>query len=504
MPGRRARSAASSRASSANHVGVIDIGSNSIRLVVFDSLSRALQPIFNEKVLCGLGRGLERTRRLDEEGVTLALENLRRFAALARAMGVGRLEVLATAAVRDADNGRAFAATVKRRARLAVKVLSGDEEARLSALGVLSGMPDADGLMGDLGGGSLELVALERGRLGRHHATLPFGPLRLREFAGRGRGYLREMIDNALDELGWLGEVDGRSFYAVGGAWRALARLHMAHVGYPLRVIHHYMLPRGKAEDFADVIAHLGRDSLERISRVSRKRLEGLPYAALVLERLLKRARPKRLVFSGVGLREGCMFDLLPEAVRRRDPLIDGCEEVALRSARFAIGGETLFDWIEPLFARSPEATRRLRLAACLLGDIALAEHPDYRAEIAFLRVLRMPLTGVDHPGRAYLAIAVFTRYSGIAESDITGAAWQLLDEEQLREAYVLGLALRLAFTLSGGAPDVLRRAHLRVERTKISLVIARAHRALVAEAVERRLAALAAAFDRKPAVVVV
>ncbi|HTY70751.1 MAG TPA: Ppx/GppA family phosphatase [Alphaproteobacteria bacterium] len=482
---------------SAGPAGVIDIGSNSIRLVVYAGDERAPHPIFNEKVLCGLGRGLERSNRLNEEGVSLALANLSRFASLSKAMGVRHLRVVGTAAVRDADNGRDFVDEVRKRTGLKVEVLDGEEEARLSALGVLAGTPGANGLMGDLGGGSLELVQIKRGIIGKH-VTLPYGPLRLREITDR-RQLLLDVIDHRLEKIDWLDKAKGRDFYAVGGSWRGIARLHMAHVNYPLRVIHHYTLSRAKAEDFLDLIAGLSRESLERIGRVPRKRLEVLPIAALVLHRVLERAKPSRLVFSALGLREGCLFDRLSAAQRRRDPLLVAAEEIAGTSARFAVDGHALFAWMAPLFRKMSPEFDRLRLAACLLADIAWNEHPDYRAEIAFQRVLRMPMVGIDHPGRAFLALAVYTRYAGTAEGEVTGPAWMLLDEDRLRDAYRVGLALRLAFTLSGGTPDVLRRIALQRTEGQLRLRIPSRFSSMAGEAVERRFQALSEALDRKP-----
>jgi len=482
--------------SSAAPVGVIDIGSNSIRLVVYAGDERAPHPIFNEKVLCGLGRGLERSNRLHSEGVKLALDNLSRFAELVEAMNVKRLRVVGTAAVRDAEDGRDFVAEVRRRTGLKMETLDGEEEARLSGLGVVSGMPEADGLMGDLGGGSLELVTIKHGEIGRH-VTLPFGPLRLREITDR-RDALIDLVDHRLEKIDWLDKVKGRDFYAVGGSWRGIARLHMAHANYPLRVIHGYTLSRGKAEDFLDLIAGLSRESLERIGRVPRKRLEVLPLAALVLHRVLVRTRPSRLVFTALGLREGCLFDRLTPAQRRRDPLLAASEQIARENARFEVEGDALHEWLGPLFRKSSPDVERLRLAACLLADIAWNEHPDYRAEIAFLRVLRMPIVGIDHPGRAFLALTVYTRYAGTAEGDVTGPAWMLLGEERLRDAYTLGLGLRLAFTLSGGAPHVLRRVRLERGDGTIRLRIPKRTASIVGEAVERRFQALAQAIDCK------
>lgn len=485
LPGRRAR-----------HIGIIDIGSNSIRLVVFDGLSRIPHPLFNEKVMCGLGRGLERTGKLNPDGAVLALDNLARFAELSRAMGVRRLRVVGTSAVRDATDSRDFVAAVRRRAGLKVEVLDGKEEARLAALGVLSGIPDADGLSGDLGGGSLELVRMSHGTIGEN-ATLPFGPLRLREMVDKGRGRLRDTIDDRLATMRWLTRAGGRNFYAVGGAWRALARLHMAHTDYPLHVIHHYAIRRQKAEEFLDLVAGLSRESLERLTDAPRRRLETLPLAATVLGRILRRTKPEKLIFSAMGLREGCLFDELTPKLRRRDPLIAACEEVGASNARFPVDGRTLLDWIEPILRRANATRDRLRLAACYLSDIAWSEHPDYRADIAFLRVLRMPLTGIDHPGRAFLALSVFTRYDGAAEGGVTRPAWLLLSEDDLREAYLLGLGLRLAYTMSGGT-DLLRRARLETDAKGVRLVVAARHRALIGEAVERRLDAIGRALDRK------
>lgn len=480
--------------------GVIDIGSNSIRLVVFDRQAPGAPPVFNEKVLCGLGRDLERSGEIGPDAAAMAIANLARFAALARAMGVAHVDPVGTAAVRDAANGPQFVARVRRETGLTMRVLRGNDEARLSALGVLSGMPGARGAMGDLGGASLELVALDRGGIGRNE-TLPFGPLRLRAFADKRRGWLIDMIDDRLAALPWLDGAGGRDFIAVGGAWRALARLHMAHVDYPLRVIHGYAIGRSKAEDFLALVGMQGRESLERLAPVSRKRVDTLPLAALVLERVLRRIKPKRLVFSAYGLREGCLFDRLSAAERRVDPLIATARDHARRDARHDIDAQALVDWAAPLFKRGDGDRARLHLAAAILSDIAWNEHPDYRAETAFLRVLRMPLAGIDHAGRAFLALAVHTRYAGMDETEVTRPAFHLLDEDGLREAYRLGLTLRLAYTLSAGAGRLLRGTALSLGGKRLRLEVSKPRRVLVGEAVERRLEALARALDRKPAV---
>jgi exopolyphosphatase/guanosine-5'-triphosphate,3'-diphosphate pyrophosphatase len=472
-------------------VGVIDIGSNSVRLVVYDALSRAPVPLLNEKVLCGLGRGLGETGKLNPEGVESALAHLERFVALSRAIGVRRLDALGTAAVRDAEDGPAFAAEVRRRTGFAVRILSGEAEGRLSALGVIAGIPDAGGVVGDLGGGSVELVPVRHGRT-RKGATLPIGPLRLADLIGDERK-LRAAIERHVERLDWLRHRRNDALYAVGGAWRALARIHMEQTRYPIHVIQAYTLPRRDAEDFLGLVARLSRRSLEQIGAVSRKRLEVVPVAAEILRCIVVVMEPRRIVFSALGLREGHIYDLLPEPERRQDPLLVACEAMARGHPRFATGDGEIHAWLSAAFPR-PDPHRRLRYAATLLGDVAWAEHPDYRAEQAFRTVLYMAAAGLDHGERAFLAVALHARYGG-HESAIRDTVSRLIDDEALADARRTGLALRLAYTVCGGVPRLLRRASLAHERGSLVLRLPGRGPLQGGEAVERRLAALARAL---------
>ena len=493
MPRRRAR--AKGRPRRGGRVAVVDIGSNSLRLVIYDGIRRAPRMLFNEKVMCGLGRDLEATGRLHPDGVALAQANLQRFITLARDIGVARLDVLGTAAVRDASDGQAFVAEIEKRHRLRVKVLAGAEEGRLSAYGVIAGIPDAQGIVGDLGGGSVELIPVA-GRQVNAAATLPIGPLRLAVHAGDDRK-LRDVIDKHLAGIGWLGaRGEGAAFYAVGGAWRALARIHMEQTQYPLHIIQNYTLPRGEAEDFLDVIARLSKKSLEKMTTVSRKRLDVVPIAARVLQRLLRRSAPKELVFSAFGLREGHIYSLLGAPAQRGDPLLAACRDLGEATRRFGSDGTELFTWTTPLFAEEGEERRRLRHAAALIADIAWHEHPDYRAAQALRTVLYLPVAGIDHAERAYLAATIYARYGG-GENGAEVLHW-LLDEEALATARVTGMALRLGYTLSGGVPSLLARSKLAVDGGTLVLSLAPSAARRYGESVQRRLDALGRSLGKR------
>jgi len=476
---------------------VVDIGSNSIRLVVFDRLARAPLLLFNEKVLCGLGRGLDETGKLNEAGVESAMVNLVRFVRLARAMGVTKLDMLATAAVRDASDGEAFVAALRRRCGVPVRTISGAEEAKFSALGVISGCMTADGMMGDLGGGSLELVGLDKGKLGAH-ATLPLGPLRVGEIAFGEREDARQLVDHHLETVPWLGDLRGRDFYAVGGAWRSLARIHMEQTGHPLHIIQQYRIERRQAEDLLRIMSRLGRRSLAAIAGLSRRRVDSLPFAALVLERLLRLARPANIVFSAFGLREGYLFSQLPSALRRQDPLLAASREIARENGRFGALGPALAKWTAPLFVGESEAESRMRLAVCLLSDVAWRDHPDYRAEQAFRRILRLPIGGIEHEERVFAAAAVAARYVGSLEPVAGEPVLRLIDEPATNRALTLGLALRLAYSLSGATLRLLNETELRLNGDRLTLMLPKDGAVMYGEAVDRRLDALGRALGRR------
>lgn len=479
---------------SGGRVAVVDIGSNSIRLVVYEGATRAPIAIFNEKVLCALGRTIEKTGRLNPDGVVQALENLTRFARLARGMDCARIDAYATAAVRDASDGAEFVRAASERSGMDIRVISGEEEARLSAMGVIAGTPNANGAMGDLGGGSLELVALDSGVISAH-ATMPLGPLRLIE---GGLDVARALVDESLGGLTWLSRMKGRIFYPVGGAWRAMAKLHMEQSGYPLHVIHHYAIDGQEARDFAHFVSRQGRSWLEKTASVPKRRIDALPFAALALERILAVGEPREVMFSAYGLRDGHMLNLLPPARQADDPLIDHCAQFAHRIDRFS-HAELLSGWTDRLFQGETAGDTRLRRAACLLSDICWTEHPDYRAEHAFLRVLRMPFPAVDHWERAWLALAVFARYNGKIEESCTDLARNLLTDAQRQRCATLGQALRLAHTLTGGALDLLRRSRLDRDGERIMLTLPDGEGALVGDAVTKRLEALAKTSGLKP-----
>jgi exopolyphosphatase/guanosine-5'-triphosphate,3'-diphosphate pyrophosphatase len=473
---------------------VVDLGSNSVRLVVYEGNSRNPLPIFNEKAVLRLGRGLSATGRLNDDGMVQAFTVMHRYHQVARAMGAEPFEVLATAAVRDASNGRAFVEALEARLPgVPIRILSGIEEAGFSAMGVLCGIPSADGVLADIGGGSLELVRLNNGDRGPSHTTA-LGVIRLAERSGNDPARARAIADADLAEIPWLSEGAGRDLYLVGGAWRALARIHMAQIGYPLHMVHHYVIGREEARDLAGVIGSAGRRALERLPAIPRRRIDDLPYAAIALRRVLRATGARRVVFSASGLREGWFMRRMPDAIRAEDPLLAAGREFAARLGRDPTLPPALIAWTNPLFVNETQDARRVREAACWMSDIGSHDHPEFRAEQAFLRVLRQPGIGLDHHARAFLALATAMRYEAEEDAEFLRPARLLLDVASAHRAEVLGVALRLAYTLSAGTPDLLAGTGLAMSGGRLILRLAENSGVFAGESVIRRLDRLAQA----------
>lgn len=483
-------------------IGIIDIGSNSVRLVVYEGLSRAPTPIFNEKVMCGLGKKVASTGRLGDEAVEKAIAAVARFRLLCRMMNVGTVRVLATAAARDASNGALFIARATEAAGVPIDVISGQREAQLAAQGVIAGFHRPDGVVGDLGGGSLELTSLHGNRIAGG-VSLQIGGLALMDRAEGSLPKAQRIVRASFEGVRQIEAMNDRVFYAVGGTWRALAKLHMRQRGYPLDVMHGYTLSARDASDFARIVERADAEALAAIEAVSQARRPLLAYGALVLEELIRRGKPRHVVISALGVREGLLHEMLPEDTRRLDPLLVAARDLNVLRSRSPRHGEDLIVWTDRFFTSAgfdeTVDERRLRHAACLLADIGWRAHPDYRGEQSFNIIANAAFVGVDHPGRAFLAMSVFYRHVGLADELLASSIRELPSARLTDRARILGAAMRVAYLISASMPDVLPRIPLRCEHGKLVLELPPDLAALGNERVQNRLRQLARLVGREP-----
>ena len=465
----RGDSAAPSR-----QAAVIDVGSNSVRLVIYRLDGRAIWTVYNEKALAGLGRDLPTTGRLSPEGVEVALTAIRRYRALLDGWRAEDVTAAATAAVREAADGPAFLKRVREETGLVVRVLTGEEEAHYAALGVIAGQPDAHGVVGDLGGSSLELVLLTDSGPDEG-ATLPLGPFALGAPRQLDLDRTRRVIESALAPH--ANRFATRHFHAVGGAWRNLALFHMELADYPLHVAHQYEMSRADALNVSRLVARQSRASLERMQGLSKKRIETLPYSAVVLEELIEQLGVERVTISAFGVREGLLLEAMDPEIRNRDPLIAGCEALtATRGISSELGG-ALEAWLTPAFEKlTPVFGARdpvLLAAACRLADLGTLLHPDHRADLAFEQVLRAPIAGMSHPERAFLASVAFARHTSAPNPPEAVAVARVIGAERRQRARALGAGVRLGCDLSGRNPRLLEASNLTLQGDRLRLTAA-------------------------------
>ncbi|WP_442867781.1 Ppx/GppA phosphatase family protein [Caulobacter sp. NIBR2454] len=449
---------------------VIDIGSNSVRLVLYRLEGRAIWTIFNEKVLAGLGRDLAVTGRLSPEGSAAALAAIRRFRAVIDAVKPAQTFVAATAAVRDATDGQDFLRRIKAEADFTVRLLTGEEEGRYAALGVLAGDPTSQGVVGDLGGASLELTRL--GSTGAGDAiTLPLGPFSLGLAEAFDHARVRRLVDAVLAPV--ADRFRAADFHAVGGAWRNLALMHMRMNGYPLQLVHQYEMSRAETLDAARFVASQSKESLERIPGVSKKRAETMPYAAVVLEALIEHLDLQTVALSAFGLREGLLFEAMPPKIRMLDPLVEGCATLGVHDFDDTLEG-ALEDWLQPAFSSLPtlfgDRDAVLLAAACRLANLGARLHPDHRAALVFEQVLRAPIAGMNHAERGFLAAASYARHSGTFNPPEPDTLARILSPERIRRARALGAAIRLGSDLSGRSAALLGRSRLTIDKNMLHL----------------------------------
>lgn len=479
--------------------GVIDIGSNSVRLVVFDSETRTPAVFFNEKVLCALGSTLEADGRLSPTGRERAIAALRRFVALTSRMNLRSLVAVGTAALREAADGADFVEEVRREVGITVRIAAGEDEARLAAQGVLLGDPAAQGVVADMGGASMELVEISPQGAGPGGVTTPLGPLRLQGWKNGAAAKKADKIDKIIAAVIAKSMRKPPALYVLGGSWRALVNCYMEQNNYPLRVLHGFAMPYQQALAAAEWGAGLTREQVMELTGVSDSRAEVTPPAALVLSRLLRALKPERMVLSAFGLREGVLWEQLPAELRRRDPLIDACAAMEASISRMPGFGRELWDWLRPVLHPFGAGEERLAFASCLLADANWRTHPDYRSRSSFELVTRNNLGGVDHSDRLFIGAALLNRHKGGKRAMRSEPAIELLTPDRLQRAEAVGRGVRLGAMLSGATTGLLPDCPLsRIgegAEERLVLTVGGQAKALTGEEVQKRLEAFGSAL---------
>ncbi len=478
---------------------VIDIGSNSVRFVAYGGSARSPLPIFNEKKFCRLGESVIKTGGISGPYWDDAMATFRRFKGVSERLGVTQIIVVATAAVRQAMNKNEFIKAAEKILKTQAAVISGEEEARFAALGVMMAFHKVDGLVADLGGGSLELARVVKGDI-KEVATLPIGVLALATRFKFSKQQIMAHVDEALDLVDWLKKTKGKPIYIVGGTWRSLAEVEMHRRNSELRVLHHYKMPAKAIAPFLNEFAAKTRADLRKFKQVNVNRRFYLANAAIILRNLLLRSGCNIALVSAAGLREGIIYHALDEAMKKQDQLLAACTEMAQRLCKDAEYGEELIAWTENLFQgtqmspRKAESFERLRQAVCLLGDVAWSQHLDFRGLIAAETVLHAPFTGISHAGRCFLANAfLFKHNSSSSYAPMHAPRGFIPMRDKARKlSSALGLSLQLGDSLSGSISGMLVKTQLYQKNGTLILEVPQKYENLISERIDKKLSKVA------------
>ena len=468
---------------------VVDIGSNNIRLVVYGglegTLGRAPVVVYSDKSVCQLGKNIETTGTLNVKGVKKSLKILRRFISVTQTMQVDDLRIVATAAVREATDGKDYVQDIKSICGVDVDILAGPSEARMAGQGVWYGIPDADGLVADLGGGSLELAEIKNGTIARV-CSLPIGVLRYGDNPD-----LATIASQVADRLKTDSFLDGgvyNNLYLVGGPWRALMQQHMVDTSYGVKIIHYYTEPRPHIERLLTSIIQ-GHRPLSDLKVVSKRRRPYMGVASVILQSLLDVAHPKDLVVSGYGVREGILVDDFNDTVKATSALLASCQKIARGAEGLSLSGTHLFHWLAPVLGHLSEREKTLVHGACYLVNAVRFDDPDHRGRQILSWMMQRPLLGVSHYERKLMGYMMNARYKKVSKKSTLGKLLRkTLSQQDTEMAKVIGSAMALAYSLSGGVDDILSHFRLEIDNNTLILRGDKQHAHMVRGSVVRSL----------------
>ncbi len=451
-------------------IAIIDIGSNSIRMMVYDGLFRSPAILFNERVLAELGKTLSTLGRLNPDNLELAYFNLQRFKAVVDNMKAQSF-VIATAALREAIDGPDFTQRLKNELELDVRIISGQEEAYLGYLGIISSIRDTGGVIGDLGGGSLELSIVQEGQYVEGE-SFPLGGLRL--FSSfSDKTVLKKEIHHYIYGQEWLkNAAKGQNFYPIGGAWRSVAKYYMHKIRYPLQLIHGLKVSTEELKPYLQELVRMNEKQLDRLTMISKRRRPIMGISALLMLEVLDYIKADKVYFSTFGVRDGLLYDHLSEDIRVKDPLLERCRHWEHQFSRFN-NGEAIYQWSYSLVKDEKKDYQRLYKAACFLNDFGWFEHRDYRAELSFRRLLTQRFGGgLGHKERIMLACILYISYGESLGDKLLKNVIRLLDKKQKKRILCYGLAIGLARRLGGGPPEPLAQSQLNLDKNNLTLKI--------------------------------
>jgi exopolyphosphatase/guanosine-5'-triphosphate,3'-diphosphate pyrophosphatase len=481
-------------------LAVIDIGSNSIRLVIYEKGNRLLLPFFNEKIICGLGRNLHHNGNFTIEAKINSIKAVSRFVTIATAIKAEKLIVFATAAFRIAKDGKEFVQQIEKECSIKIEKLSGEQEAKLAAQGVLYSFPKADGIAIDLGGGSIELAYINNNEIGKLYSC-NVGLLILQEkMRTEGEEGVKRYIKENLASINI--EKYNDTLYLTGGGFRYLAKLHMKFVNYPLAIINNYQISVKNFLEILDILRTKTKEQLEKLVE-DYSRSETLKESILLTQSLIEVLRPKNIIFCAYGVREGIALSSSTLQYQNEDALVASCKDILNNDYSASNQTEVLFQWVKQIFRCKIEKFNRLIKACCILSNIARYDHTEYKAELAFQKIIDSIISGITHKERVFIASTLFHRYKIKDKNNIMKHTLKILTPRMKMTAKTLGITLKLAHTFSVGIDSLLKDMKIYIKKNSLVLEISSNSQDLISDTVMKIAKLLAKNLNRKIKIII-
>ena len=485
-----------------NKEAIIDLGSNSIRMLIYDNLLNSQIPVFNEKAICELGKNLDKTGKLDPKGSDFALSVLQRFKRILSNLKVKKFKIIGTAAIREATDSKLFVAKVEKILKKKVEVLTGIEEAENSALGVIIGFQRVNGVVVDLGGGSLEIARVEKNII-YEKISLPLGVLRLFNQPKRNKDKINSIISFYLNKIEWLRKGKTKNLYLCGGTWRTLLNAHIFKTNYPLSILHQYKLPAIEALKFSNRLSSVKLIKSEKLVGVTKSRTNYIPIGSYILSSLIKICDPSNILCSVSGVREGSLINKAYLNILKKDSLNRSVHFIALKKGDFGENYIKLYNFLKKIFPNKDENFPiRLLLPACSLSNFDWGLGTYQRAELVFHEVINSPILKLSHNDRIKLGLVSFWRHCSTKYyPDLEFL--KLLSNSEITACRRIGAALRFASSISVISSIFYEKIKIYVANEKtLILKVPKKYSQVISNQVQKRLKSLAEEMNLKQEIV--
>jgi len=452
-------------------VGLIDIGSNTVRLCIYKGNMRNPDVLYNKKFFCGLGEYRPGTKEITKESEKKCVNSIIFFNSILDEIKTNQNIAICTAAIRNASNRKQIVKQISKVFKGKVITLLGSEEAELAAKGVIAAIPNACGTMIDMGGGSIELASIDKNKLNKIK-SFPLGILNFEQKDKEVKNFIKELSTKHKLQ---------KNFYLIGGTFRSIARCFIYFNEMPLNEIHQLKINKTHFKSLQSKISTLNYEQLSKVPKISIDRVKHLHIALKVIDQIFSNTQCETLIYPRYGIREGYIYSKLPKKLQNQDPTEISLNLIAKNRCRFLLFNQRSFNWIEKKYLQfknkklSDDRLRVLKLA-CQISDLGWEQGSKNRAQYALSSILNLPLIGIGYNEKILIGYLIYLRHCKeiLSKEDCDKKIEKIisyLSEEERSFGYEFGSIIHFLYSWSKGSSAALKNLSLKTDlQTQLEL----------------------------------